>query len=137
MSAIRGLLIMVLMAPALAQAGEQAPTKPADAAGTYLVIYNPGPAWPEGKAVADLDLREHGRWLLGLYKQGVMTSAGPFTDNSGGAVVLLAPDQVRAEEIVRSDPAVEQRVFVYELRPWAPVDWQKFVKPGKPKVEDK
>lgn len=95
-----------------------------EAHATFLVIYRPGPSWPAGVPVKELPLREHGRFLLGLYAEGVMKQAGPFTDNSGGAVVLTAPDLEHAMDVVKSDPAVEAGLFLYEVRPWAPEPWE-------------
>ena len=94
---------------------------------TFLVIYRPGPHWPEGMPVSRLPLRDHGRYLLNLYKQGLMKSAGPFTDDSGGAMVLEVADPAQAERIVESDPAVADGFFIYELRPWKPVLWEQYL----------
>src|SRR5262245_24104211 len=77
------LLALVWLAPAVAE------TEPTESAKiTFLLIYRPGPAWPEGKKVSELPLKEHGNYMLSLYKKGAMKLAGPLTDNAGGAVVL-------------------------------------------------
>ena len=95
---------------------------------TYLLIYRPGPAWPPGKTVAELPLREHGNYMLSLYAKGVMKLAGPLTDNAGGAVVLEVADDAEARAIVANDPAVKAGLFVHELHPWAPVAWEKYLR---------
>jgi uncharacterized protein YciI len=95
---------------------------------TYLLIYRPGPAWPAGKPVAELPLKEHGNYMLSLFKKGTMKQAGPLTDNAGGAVVLEAADAAEANLIVANDPAVKAGIFVSELHPWAPVHWEKYLK---------
>jgi uncharacterized protein YciI len=95
---------------------------------TYLVVYRPGPAWLPGKPLSEQPLQEHGKYMLSLYVNETMKQAGPFTDNAGGAVVLQAADEAEAKAIVANDPAVRSGVFLHEMHPWAPVDWQKYVK---------
>jgi len=95
---------------------------------TFLVIYRPGPAWLQGKPVSEQPLKEHGKYLLSLYAKGTMKSAGPFTDDAGGAVVLEAADLQEAKAMVLEDPAVKTGVFLYELHPWRPVTWEKYLK---------
>jgi uncharacterized protein YciI len=95
---------------------------------TVLVIYRPGPAWPHGKAVSELPLKEHWNYMLGLFTKGSMKLAGPLTDNAGGAVVLEVADESAAKAIVVGDPAVKAGIFVSELHPWAPVQWEKYLK---------
>ena len=53
---------------------------------SYLCVYRPGPRWLPGKPLAEQPLREHGRYMLDLYKRGVMRMAGRFADGSGGAI---------------------------------------------------
>jgi uncharacterized protein len=119
--------------PCLAQAAPPVqPTTPVvegnAARSTYLLLYRPGPAWPRGKKVSELPLREHGRYMLSLYKAGRMRMAGPLTDDAGGAVVLDVADEAEARRIVADDPAVKAKLFVSELHPWAPVDWEQYVR---------
>jgi len=96
---------------------------------TYLVLYRPGPAWPAGAPVSALPLRDHASYMLSLYKQGALKMAGPLTDNAGGAVVLEVQSETVAREIVLEDPAVKAGLFVYELHPWAPVNWEHRLNP--------
>lgn len=93
------------------------------AAPLYLVVYGPGPSFLTGKPLGEQPLREHGRYLLSLYRQGVLKWAGPFADDSGGALVLEAEDDAAALALVRADPAVETQIFDFQLRRWSPVDW--------------
>jgi hypothetical protein len=66
------LLTFVAAIGILAQAGAVA-SEPADVAKTtYLLIYRPGPAWPQGKPVSELPLRDHGKYMLSLYAKGLM-----------------------------------------------------------------
>lgn len=104
--------------------------EPATAApdSAFLVVYEPGPAWRVGKPLREQPLKEHGQYMLSLYVRGTLVSAGPFTDDTGGAVVLAAADQTAARAIVMNDPAVTSGVFAYELHPWRRVDWERRLK---------
>lgn len=95
---------------------------------SYLCVYRPGPRWLAGKPLAEQPLREHGRYMLDLYKRGVMRLAGRFADGSGGAMLFGADDDRSAQAIVAADPAVVAGTFAYELRQWAFVDWAALVK---------
>jgi len=96
---------------------------------TFLLIYKPGPAWLAGKPLSEQPLKEHGKYMLSLYKSGIMRFAGPFDDNTGGAAVLEVSGDDEAKKVVNDDPAVSSRVFVYELHPWQLVPWEQYVKP--------
>ena len=98
---------------------------------TFLVIYRPGPAWLAGKSVSEQPLKEHGKYMLGLYVKGAMKLAGPLRDNTGGAVVLEVADESEAKAIVTGDPAVKSGIFVYEMHPWELKPWDKYVKKAK------
>jgi uncharacterized protein YciI len=95
---------------------------------SYLCVYRPGPRWLPGKPLAEQPLREHGRYMLDLYKRGVMRIAGRFADGSGGAMLFGADDDASAQAIVAADPAVVAETFRYELRQWAFVDWASLAK---------
>jgi uncharacterized protein len=103
---------------------EVKPTQP-----SFLCVYRPGPRWLPGKSLSEQPLREHGRYMLDLYKRGVMRLAGRFADGSGGAMLFGADDDVAAKAIAEADPAVIAQTFTYELRQWAFVDWQALLKP--------
>jgi uncharacterized protein len=89
----------------------------------YLVIFRRGPSWVPGKSVAEQPLKEHGRYLLSLHRKGALKFAGPFADDSGGAMVLETLDDAQAEAIVSADPAVVGRVLTFELHRWTLVPW--------------
>ena len=95
---------------------------------SYLCVYRPGPRWLPGKPLSEQPLREHGRYMLDLYKRGVMRMAGRFADGSGGAMLFGADDDASAQAIVAADPAVVAETFTYELRQWAFVDWASLAK---------
>lgn len=104
-------------------AAQTAATQP-----SYLCVYRPGPRWLPGKPLSEQPLREHGRYMLDLYKRGVMRLAGRFADDSGGAMLFAADDDASARALVAADPAVVAETFTYELRQWAFVDWAALAK---------
>jgi uncharacterized protein YciI len=106
-------------------------TQDAAAKTTYLVIYRPGPAWLSGKSVMQQPLKEHGKYMLGLYLKGSMKLAGPLTDDAGGAVLMEVSGEAEAKAIVANDPAVKSGIFVYELHPWKLQPWDEFAKKAK------
>ena len=91
----------------------------------YLVVYRPGEKWQVGQPLEAQPLREHGRYMLSLYREGTLRYAGRFEDGSGGAAVFAAADDAAAEAVVEKDPAVVSKVFAYDLRRWIRVDWAK------------
>jgi uncharacterized protein len=119
-------LILWVVAHEVPWAGSHAEGAPTTTA--YLVVYKPGPAWLEGKPLAEQPLKEHGRYLLSLYVKGSLKFAGPFSDNAGGAAVFDAADDEEAQAVVAADPAVTSGVFIAELHPWRLVDWARDVK---------
>jgi uncharacterized protein YciI len=94
-----------------------------------LVVYHPGPAWIQGKPVGEQPLKEHGRYLISLYKKGVLRFAGPLTgDLGGGAAVFAVATEAEGRAVVAADPAVTAGVMVPEIYPWRLLDWQSFIK---------
>ncbi|MET0533412.1 MAG: YciI family protein [Steroidobacter sp.] len=91
----------------------------------YLVIYRPGEQWLAGQPLEAQPLRDHGRYMLQLYREGTLRYAGRFEDGSGGAAVFAAADDAAANRVVEKDPAVVSRVFAYDLKRWIWVDWGK------------
>ena len=94
-----------------------------DTARATCASIGPAPEWLAGKPLSEQPLREHGRYMLDLYRRGIMRLAGRFADGSGGAMLFGADDDAGAQAIVAADPAVVAQTFTYELRQWAFVDW--------------
>jgi uncharacterized protein len=112
----------------VATSGASAPPAEPAAKATYLVVYRPGGGWLPGKPLAQQPLAEHFKYMVSLYEKGTLRFAGPFLDDTGGAVVLEAAGEAEANAIVAADPAVTARVFVAEIHPWRMVDWERHVK---------
>jgi uncharacterized protein YciI len=58
----------------------------------------------------------HHAHLARLREQGLLELSGPFTDRSGGAYLLRAPDLVAAQAIADADPL--HVLGASELRVW-------------------
>jgi uncharacterized protein YciI len=97
---------------------------------TYLVVYRAGENWIPGQPVMAQPIKEHGPYMLELYRQGILKQAGPFGDGTGGAAVFEAQDDALARALVEADPAVQKRVFGFDLHPWTLVSWAERVKAG-------
>src|SRR5262245_35578715 len=121
---------------ALIAAAEVPAETPTQANVAYLVVYQPGPAWLAGKPLSQQPLGDHGKYMLSLYAKGTLKIAGPFADDSGGAVLLEGVDADAVRKIVADDPAVKSGVFVSSVHPWRLVDWEKRLKDSDPAKYD-
>jgi uncharacterized protein len=123
---------LVAAAPSLTRAQGSTQTGAASMTPGFLVIYRPGPKWLPGKPLAEQPLREHGRYMLDLYRQGILRMAGGFGDDSGGAALLNVSDIEQARAHADKDPAVVAQTFVYELREWRLVPWDQIANRSRP-----
>ena len=93
----------------------------------YLGIYRAGPGWLPDKPTNEQPLRDHGRYMLELYRQDCLKFAGAFADHSGGAAAFEAADDESARSIVAADPAVLTGVMTCTVQRWNLVDWASLV----------
>ncbi len=105
-------------------AGDPATARASEHLQTFVVLYEPGPAWQPGVAPEKQPgIREHGRYLQRLFAEGVMQSAGPL-DGGGGLMVIRARDEAAAQAVVDADPGVTSGLLVLAmLREWTPRQW--------------
>lgn len=127
----KALLLSCLLGAALCATGLVAVRAAETTNATFLVIYRPGSAWIPGKPVSEQGLAEHFQYMLDLYEKGTMKQAGPFTDDSGGAVILEVADAAAAQAVIASDPAVKANIMTPELRPWRLVPWDQHLQKRK------
>jgi uncharacterized protein YciI len=110
---------------------------PMRAAPLYLIVYKAGPAW-KADAPSNDQLRDHGRYMFGLYQKKALRMGGPFTDVTGGAALIEAASLADAQAVVDADPAVTSKLFVAEVHSWSHVNWDELAKrltpppPSKP-----
>ena len=125
-------LLFVLVFAGLAVGRAQQPAAPAGApelpkTPTYLAIYREGPAFKKDVPPQE-QLRDHGRYLVGLSQKQQLKLGGAFGDVTGGAIVFEAENDDAAKAIMDGDPAVVAKTYVYELHPWRLVDFQAIAK---------
>jgi catechol 2,3-dioxygenase-like lactoylglutathione lyase family enzyme/uncharacterized protein YciI len=101
-----------------------APPKPASG-NPWVGVYARGPKWLPGKSFREQPLREHGAYMLKLFREGKLRDGGPFLDDDGGLTVFLAKDEAEARALLAADPAIRDGVFTARLHPWYPVEWGK------------
>lgn len=65
----------------------------------------------------------HLEYLDGLYKEGKVFMAGPFTDKQGGLVIYKADSLEAARALAEADPVVAQGARTLELREWSPLEF--------------
>jgi uncharacterized protein YciI len=74
------------------------------------------------RAVYEPHLPAHFAYLRQLKERGALLLSGPFTDRTGGMVLVQADSREAAEAIAQGDPLVANRVDSYELREWLITD---------------
>mgnify|MGYP001155649526 CR=1 FL=1 len=65
----------------------------------------------------------HLEYINGLFKQGKVVMAGPFTDKKGGMVIYKADSYEEALKMAEADPVVAQGARTLELREWDPLSF--------------
>jgi uncharacterized protein len=78
----------------------------------YLVMAMRGPGFQDSAAQA------HHIFLADLIEQGLLEMTGPFTDGTGGAYVLRAPDLATATRIAHDDPLHLQGASTLTVHEW-------------------
>ncbi len=78
----------------------------------YLVTVMRNPDFDAGLVPA------HAAFLDGLREHGQLELAGPFTDASGGAYLLLADDLQAAEALAFTDPLHVSGASTVSVREW-------------------
>lgn len=84
----------------------------------YSIRYSLGENYNKSKSIYEQDLLEHGRYMKKLLDEGKLLFAGPFTDNTGGQVILKADNENEVKEIMNQDPAIIKNIFSYKMNTW-------------------
>jgi len=113
-------LIIPLLQPVIAFAGEAGGRAAAPAGAESQFIIRLKPSRPEGGATEEEKAKivQHFEYLQGLFSQGKLILAGMALDDYAGVVIIRAGDRLEAERIMASDPAVGANVFLAELHPF-------------------
>ncbi len=70
------------------------------------------------RSVYEPHLPAHLEYLRTLDRQGNLVLSGPFTDRTGGMILLRAASLEEARAIAEADPLVVAGVDTYDLREW-------------------
>jgi uncharacterized protein YciI len=74
------------------------------------------------RALYEPHLPAHFAYLRELKARGALLLSGPFTDRTGGMVLVRADSREAAEALAQADPLVANGVDRYELREWLITD---------------
>lgn len=80
----------------------------------FICILSPGSA--DSPAADSNILAEHGAYLQGLHREGVLVAAGPIDSPTAGLVVYDADNSDHALEIALADPIVERGGHIAQVR---------------------
>jgi uncharacterized protein len=120
--------VILALAAALAPLGAThaqpaAPAGPAPVAAPaplYLLVYQKGPAWIEGKPIHEQKLRDHLTYMQGLLAEGRLVAGGPFGNINGGMAILRVASIAEAEAVLAKDPALLNGTFTGSVMEWTP-----------------
>ena len=111
--------IFLVLLCALTAASAQA-AQPEPARQLFLLLFRPGPAWAEGKPMAQQQLKAHGAYHATLVRENRAVAAGGYVGIDGGMAIVRAADWAEAQAILAADPAILNGVFSAEVRQWRP-----------------
>ncbi|AZA13794.1 YciI family protein [Corynebacterium choanae] len=88
----------------------------------FAVLYTYNPASPRIAEIRPV----HREFLSQLLADGKLVGSGPFTDTTGGALIVIRLDDNAtvddAEQLMNQDPFfTEKAIDSREIRPWNPV----------------
>lgn len=85
-----------------------------------IVVYEAGVNWKQGKPPGEQNMGPHFGYVGELFKTGKVVAYGPQTDAVRGYYILAGAEPAAADDFVRNDPAVKDRVFKEAARlTWA------------------
>ncbi len=85
----------------------------------FILIFSQGTNWKEGISLHNQPyIPEHAVYVQSNFEQGKVLMAGPFADQSGGAIILNVVSEEEAHQFANQDPAVIHHIFTYELKQW-------------------
>ena len=84
----------------------------------FSISYSRGKNYDLNKSIYKQDLLEHAHYMNKLLDEGIILSAGPFTDSSGAQILLKADNEKEVIEIINQDPAIIKSIFSYQIKTW-------------------
>lgn len=86
----------------------------------FAVRLRPGPAWDKSKSTAEqMYFKEHSRNLNELRAAKQLVLGGRFADL--GLLVIAAPDEATARQLITRDPSVANGVFEAQIDEWSTI----------------
>ncbi len=87
---------------------------------TFIILWNPGPAWVPGKTVREQPYwDEHAAFMDPLFDNGMVVLGGPFADATGSLVVVEAENEQEVTNIFMRDPFLTHGIFALNrLKQW-------------------
>lgn len=83
-----------------------------------VLHYAPSPAWLPNRPVFDHLLQPHLAYMTRLHEQGIVLAGGPYTDHSGGLVILRPMALEEAEQVIYADPAIFSGIMTASATAW-------------------
>ncbi len=86
----------------------------------HVIVHAPGPAWRPGVPFREQpNVELHAAFMRSLEARGLMPIGGPFLDDDGGGMAVVATDTPEeAEALAREDPSVANGLLTFQVRPW-------------------
>ncbi|MFC4456117.1 YciI family protein [Deinococcus sonorensis] len=83
-----------------------------------VLHYARGPGWVPDRPVFEQPLHRHLAYMRRLHQQGIVLAGGPYTDHSGGLVILQPMTLEDAEQMLRADPAIVDGTMTASANLW-------------------
>ena len=97
---------------------DQAPA----ASAHYVIVHAPGPQWNPALGFREQPgVQAHVGYYGSLRERGLLDSGGPFLDDSGGMMIVLAPSLAAAIALAEADPAIQAGLLSFTIKPWIKV----------------
>jgi uncharacterized protein YciI len=122
MNAFRGRSVVALFLLALicaipSQGQNERPMPPTQ----FVVVHEPGRLWrPHVSAFDQPGIQGHVDHYRRLFLEGKLLMGGPFLDDKGGGMMIVAPgvDRVELAAFAADDPTVKSGLLTFTVRPW-------------------
>jgi uncharacterized protein YciI len=110
--------ILAVLLPLTIPVGQVHAAADAPAAGLYVLLYAPGPAWKQGVPIRDQGLGPHLAYMQHLRDDHRLFAAGPLVDSNGGLVIIRAAGADIARDVMDHDPAIIAHIFTGRIESW-------------------
>lgn len=88
----------------------------------FVILFKQGENWKNGKRIWEQDLNQHQvYWSTYRKKYDKVIGAGPFTDDTGGLIIIEVESVEAATLLANEDPAVKGKLFDFSIHPWQPL----------------